>query len=140
MENTDGPKSKLFAYLSYRDGVKAIAWLQEAFGFDIVSKNVDETGKLVHSEIRLGDAVLMIGTNDKDYLMSPLKEMSTGQGLYIWVDSEEIIKELHRQAVAAGAKEVFPPEQTEWGTWRVRMLDPEGYEWSFGTYEPGKSW
>jgi uncharacterized glyoxalase superfamily protein PhnB len=27
--------------------------------------------------------------------------------------------------------------KTEWGTERARVLDPEGYEWSFGTYEPG---
>lgn len=32
------------------------------------------------------------------------------------------------------------PEETEWGTWRARVLDPEGREWSSGTYVPGQSW
>jgi uncharacterized glyoxalase superfamily protein PhnB len=33
---------------------------------------------------------------------------------------------------------VFPPEDTEWGTRRARLLDPEGGEWSFGSYAPGR--
>ena len=32
----------------------------------------------------------------------------------------------------AGAQEVIPPEDTEWGTRRARVLDPEGHEWSVG--------
>jgi uncharacterized glyoxalase superfamily protein PhnB len=37
----------------------------------------------------------------------------------------------------AGGHKVFEPEHTEWGTRRARVLDPEGGEWSLGTYEPG---
>jgi uncharacterized glyoxalase superfamily protein PhnB len=40
----------------------------------------------------------------------------------------------------AGATAVLAPETTEWGTERARVPDPEGHEWSFGTYEPGHSW
>ena len=36
----------------------------------------------------------------------------------------------------AGCSEVISPEDTEWGTRRARVLDPEGVEWSFGTYDP----
>ena len=31
----------------------------------------------------------------------------------------------------------YPPKDSEWGTRRCRVLDPEGYEWSFGSYRPG---
>jgi len=47
---------------------------------------------------------------------------------------------LHERAVGAGAREVFAPESTEWGSRRSRVLDPEGHEWSFGSYRPGQSW
>lgn len=131
----------LFAYLSYKDGVTALEWLKKAFGFETVAKQVDEkSGKLIHAEVRLGNVVLMIGTNDKKFKPATLKGISTGQGIYIAVASPAMVKSLHKRAVKAGAKEVFAPEKTEWGTWRVRMLDPEGYEWSFGTYMPGQSW
>jgi uncharacterized glyoxalase superfamily protein PhnB len=29
-----------------------------------------------------------------------------------------------------------PPEDTEFGTHRYRVLDPEGYKWSFRSYRP----
>lgn len=38
---------------------------------------------------------------------------------------------------AAGATVVCAPEHTEWGTGRARLLDPEGYQWSVGSYRPG---
>ncbi len=47
---------------------------------------------------------------------------------------------IHARALAAGAAEVFAPEDTEWGTRRARVLDPGGTEWSFGTYAPGATW
>jgi uncharacterized glyoxalase superfamily protein PhnB len=50
------------------------------------------------------------------------------------------VKDVYEKAVAAGASSVFEPEETEWETWRARVLDPEGHEWSFGTYQPGRSW
>ena len=52
----------------------------------------------------------------------------------------EDVEAIYRQAVAAGATTVFEPERTEWGSIRARVLDIEGYEWSFGTYEPGAEW
>ena len=45
---------------------------------------------------------------------------------------------MYSAAIEAGATSVFEPEPTEWGTERARVLDPEGYEWSFGNYEPGR--
>jgi len=33
---------------------------------------------------------------------------------------------------------VWKPELTEWGNYRVRVADPEGYEWTFGTHRPGR--
>ncbi len=45
---------------------------------------------------------------------------------------------MYSAAIEAGATtSVFEPEPTEWGTERPRVLDPEGYEWSFGNYRPG---
>ncbi|HMN86268.1 MAG TPA: hypothetical protein PKA74_09815 [Bauldia sp.] len=45
---------------------------------------------------------------------------------------------MYERAIATGARSVFAPESTEWGSRRARILDLEGREWSFGTYEPGQ--
>jgi uncharacterized glyoxalase superfamily protein PhnB len=79
----------------------------------------------------------MLANADADYTVPPRVGGSTGRGLYLHVDD---VIATFTAAVDAGATEVLAPETTEWGTERARVLDPEGHEWSFGTYKPGGSW
>jgi uncharacterized glyoxalase superfamily protein PhnB len=128
--------SKLFAYLSYRDVDMAIRWL-EGLGFEPTASQQDDGGVTIHAELRQGDAVVMVAPADEPYEPPKLISRSTGQGLYLLVED---VSAAHRAALRVGGRSVFPPEKTEWGTERARVLDPEGYEWSFGTYEPGGRW
>jgi uncharacterized glyoxalase superfamily protein PhnB len=128
--------SKLFGYLSYREVDVAIMWL-EALGFETTTRQQEDGGATVHAELRLGDAVVMVAPADEPYETPKLVGRSTGHGLYLLVDD---VTALHRAALQAGGSSVLAPEETEWGTERARVLDPEGYEWSFGTYEPGGRW
>ena len=109
-------------------------------GFDVVRRQDGANGEVLHSEVRLGDVVLRVASNDAAYVRPPLMGRSTGQGLYLLVDAVDEVDRFHALAVDAGGRTVFPPEDTEWGTRRARVLDPEGVEWSFGTYEPGVAW
>ncbi|MET8850776.1 VOC family protein [Amycolatopsis sp. NPDC004625] len=97
-------------------------------------------GSVVHSEARLGSVVLMIATADAEYDRPRLLGRSTGDGLYLWFDRSDLVDDWCTRAVAAGARSVIAPEDTEWGTRRARVLDPQGKEWSAGTYRPGASW
>ncbi|MHC1558112.1 VOC family protein [Actinomycetospora sp. C-140] len=126
----------LFAYLSYRDAPQALDALA-SLGFEVVVRQDGEHGTVVHSEVRLGSVVLMVASDDAGYDVPALKGRSTGGGLYLRVDD---VDALFARAVAVGWRSVFPPESTEWGTRRARLVDEEGHEWSFGTYEPGQSW
>jgi uncharacterized glyoxalase superfamily protein PhnB len=126
----------LFAYLSYRDAPAALEWFG-ALGFELVARQDGPGGTVTHAEVRLGSVVLMVSTADADYDVPTLKGRSTGNGLYVRVADVDTV---YRRAIAAGAVPVFPPESTEWGTRCARLLDGEGHEWSFGSYEPGQSW
>ncbi|MFF7777438.1 VOC family protein [Streptomyces tanashiensis] len=90
---------------------------------------------MVHAEFRMGHAVVMVAGSDADYDVPSLKGASTGAGLYL---STSDVAALHERVVRAGGRSVFPPEETAWGGTRARVLDPEGHEWSFGTYAPGQ--
>jgi uncharacterized glyoxalase superfamily protein PhnB len=125
--------TSLFAYASYRDAPAAIDWL-EAIGFRVVSRQPADDGSILHAELRLGDAVVMLATADADYSAPTLAGRSTGSGLYLLVED---VNAIYAAAIHAGATPVFEPETTGWGTERARVLDPAGHEWSFGTYEPG---
>ncbi|HYZ29795.1 MAG TPA: hypothetical protein VE570_12110 [Thermoleophilaceae bacterium] len=41
---------------------------------------------MLHAELSLGDAVVMLASADADYTMSPLVGRSTGHGLYLLVE------------------------------------------------------
>jgi uncharacterized glyoxalase superfamily protein PhnB len=82
----------------------------------------------------------MVASADATYEVPSLVGRSTGGGLYLWLPDSEDVDRWHARAVSAGGTEVIAPEDTEWGTRRARVLDPEGHEWSVGTYRPGSSW
>jgi uncharacterized glyoxalase superfamily protein PhnB len=108
----------------------------KAIGFNVVSRR-DGDGTVLHAEVRAGAAVIMVASNDQPYEHPPLLGLSTGQGLYLLVEDVEMT---FAHAIDAGATSVIEPERTEWGGTRARVLDLEGYEWSFGTYQPGSNY
>jgi uncharacterized glyoxalase superfamily protein PhnB len=128
--------ARLAAYLSYRDAPAALRWM-EAVGFTLVRRADAEDGTVVHAEVCWDDVVLMVASDDADYVRPPLLGRSTGSGLYLVLDGAADVDDRFDRAVAAGGTAVFAPEDTEWGTRRARVLDPGGQEWSFGTYAPG---
>ncbi|AXJ09475.1 VOC family protein [Arthrobacter sp. PM3] len=126
-------EARLYVYLSYADAPAALEWLQEV-GFEIVRRQDGPNDTVVHAEARMGEAVVMLASSDAGYQRPPLVGQSTGQGLYLLVGD---VDDFHRRAVAAGGISVIEPEDTEWGSRRSRVLDPQGQEWSAGTYQPG---
>ena len=117
-------KPDLVPYLSYRDGAAAIDFLTRAFGFEVVQRHDGPDGAVMHAELRRGNGMVMMGAADA---------AKGSPGLYLTVDDVDAFAE---GAKAAGAEEVYPPEDTEFGTRRWRCRDLEGHEWSAGTYRP----
>ena len=111
-------------YLSYVDTPAAIDFLTRAFGLEVVQRQDAEDGSVLHCEMRHGNGVVMIGMEAR---------AKGSPGLYLVVRD---VDAHHATAVAEGAEVVYPPEETEWGTKRWRARDPEGHEWSFGSYAP----
>lgn len=133
------PGASLYAYMSYRDADAGLRWLEGA-GFAVVTRQDGPDGEVLHAEARLGDVVLMVASADAEYVVPELLGRSTGGGLYVWLPESSEVDAWYEQAVAAGGSGVISPEDTEWGTRRCRVLDPEAHEWSAGTYRPGSSW
>ncbi len=117
-----------YPYFGYRDAPAAIDWLTKAFGFEIIQFNKNAEGEFIHAELRFGNGAIMIGTS-----ADRVRPASADHGIYVYVTD---VDAHYQRAHAAGAEIVYPPEDTGWGTRRYRVLDPEGYEWSFGTYRP----
>ncbi len=128
----------LHAYFGYRDANSAIDWLKRAFGFETTMSFPDENGGVAHSEHRLGDAAIIVFSDYEGYERPPRKGETAGHGTYITVLAQEDVDRIYRNAIDAGATGVWQPETTEWGNYRCRVLDLEGFEWTFGIHRPGE--
>jgi uncharacterized glyoxalase superfamily protein PhnB len=113
-------------YLSYVDAKAAMAFLERAFDLRPLQAFDGPDGRLMHGEMAHGGGVVMLGSVDA-------AAGKGSPGIYLVVGD---VDAHHARAVAAGAEIVYPPEDTEFGTRRYRARDPEGHEWSFGSYAP----
>ena len=111
-------------YFTYADPHAAIDFLERAFGLERVQVMDAQDGSLMHAELRHGEGVVMLGQGEAP---------RGSPGVYLVVAD---VDAHHARAAGAGAGIVYPPEDTEFGTRRYRARDPEGHEWSFGTYAP----
>lgn len=126
----------LTAFLCYRDPDAMIGWINDVLGFDVV-RAFRYDGHVVHAEMRRGDAVVCIQRDDRGYDVPSVKGDCVGFGLYVVVGADEVTA-IHDRAVTSGTTVLVAPETTPWGNFRVELLDPEGRQWSVGSYLPGQ--
>jgi uncharacterized glyoxalase superfamily protein PhnB len=129
----------LHAYLAYRDAPAALDWLRRALGFEVTMRWPDDHGGIQHAELRLGDVGIGVFSDDgAGYEWPALRGETTGRGLHLAVPDEATVDAMFARAEATGATVVFAPHGTEWGNYRCRVVDPEGYEWAIGTHRFGE--
>jgi uncharacterized glyoxalase superfamily protein PhnB len=123
-------------FLGYQDVAAAVTWLSNAFGFK-QGAVIPSSGKsIIHAEMHVGDGVVILETAlEKTTCNGPAWSAPATHGIYVYVED---VDAQFRRAQAAGAKIVRKIEKTIWGdgTRSFRVLDPEGYQWSFGDYKP----
>ena len=124
--------STITPILGYRDPRAAIEFLCEAFGFERQLVVDGEDGGVVHAELRLGDAVVMLATASEGSGGRPAIAAGAHH-LYVAVDDADAH---HRQAVAAGADVFEGPTDRDYGSREYGARDAEGGVWWFGTYVP----
>ena len=61
-------EQQIIPMLSYENGVAALDWLCEVFGFVEKEKWLDDTGRLTHGEIALGESIIMLASPTPDYI------------------------------------------------------------------------
>ena len=64
-------RPSLVSAVVYRDPKAALKFLEAAFGFELFMLIEDDQGNVAHSEMRFGDAAIMIGFEWSDEYKSP---------------------------------------------------------------------
>lgn len=129
-----GTQATVYPVLSYKDAGAAIEWLEKAFGFRTLMNVPGEDGSVVHAELALGTAVIMLGSSKPDFgWVSPKELSAVNQTVYVAIDD---VDSHYERAKAAGAEITREINDTEYGSREYGAKDPEGHHWSFGTYRP----
>src|SRR3712207_4460174 len=115
-------------YFAYRDAAAALEFLATAFVFQQTAAYPGPEGTIVHAEMTFDGATIMLGTATEEQREQTPWGLPDGHGIYVPVDD---LDAHHERAREAGAQIVYDPQDTEFGTRRYRVRDPEGYEWSF---------
>src|SRR6186713_1762530 len=130
---------RMCASVYYDDPGAAIDWLCRAFGFEVRLKVEGEGGRIEHSELTFGEAVVMVSPikRDKGYnesFASPRQVSGKNtQALCFFVDDAD---QHCAQARETGAVIGMDPETHDYGDdfWVDRTYqatDPEGHRWWF---------
>jgi uncharacterized glyoxalase superfamily protein PhnB len=124
----------IFPILRYRDARAATQWLRTAFGF-VERLGVPHDGPYVrHAQLELGKNLVMVGSvRPDDGSTRPQTFGSARQMLAVYVEDPDTHCE---RAQAAGAKILYPPTNTDFGSRQHHVLDFEGHPWTFGTDRP----
>jgi uncharacterized glyoxalase superfamily protein PhnB len=124
-------RTALTSALCYRDPKAALKFLEAAFGFELVMLIEDNDGNLVHSEMKFGDSLVMVGTEWTARHKSPASiEGFNTQTVHIHLDAD--IDAHCERARAAGAEILMEPEDQFYGDRTYRCRDPEGHFWTVG--------
>ncbi len=116
----------------YDDVAAALEWLQKAFALKTRTSMAGPGGAIVHAEVELLDAVIMLGAaSDEQGSASPKRLPAVSQSIYLYVDD---VDAHFRQAKAAGATIMSEPADMFWGDRLYYAQDCEGHHWNFARH------
>ncbi len=112
--------------LSVRNGIAAIEFYKKAFDAIELMRNVSPGGDVV-AEIAIGDCHFILADEAPQYgNFSPETLGGTTIRMGLQVGNPDAVA---RQAISAGAKEVYPVADQDYGYRLGRILDPFGHHW-----------
>jgi uncharacterized glyoxalase superfamily protein PhnB len=124
------------ASLTYRDAARAIDFLCRAFGFEVQLKVDGENGRIEHSQLVIGDAMITLGDVDRGRTWQKSPAELGGANTQVQCLFVDDVDAHAARARAAGAQIATEPKTTDYGAqyWADRSyeaVDPEGHHWWF---------
>lgn len=120
------------AHLVCKGAGDAMDFYAKAFGAKDKGRMTGPNGIVVHGEIRIGDAVVMLGEEMPEMgARSPLSMGGSPVTLMMYVKD---VDAAFARATAAGCTAVMPPANMFWGDRYCRVADPFGHQWAIATH------
>ncbi len=118
-------------YLIVNDAASAIAFYIKAFDAIEFVHLAEPSGKVMHAELRIGNASFMLADEFPDMgYRSPQSLGGSPVSILLYVED---VDSQFQQALAAGAKEMMPVQDQFDGDRRGTLIDPFGHIWLLAT-------
>jgi PhnB protein len=106
---------------------RASAWYQDVFGASERGRITVPDGRLLHVELHVSGTVLMLADEFPEHGgVRPPAGITSAVAFYLDCDD---VDALWQKAIAAGATEHRPLQDTPFGERDGQILDPFGYRW-----------
>lgn len=107
-------------HLTPKDAQAALAFYKKAFGAKVLGKMLAPDGKVLHSDLMIGDAHVFVS----DAMMGGEPRSAS---IHLYVENAD---KAWKKAVGAGAQVVMPLENAFWGDRYGVLADPFGQQWA----------
>ena len=123
----------IIAHLIVDNGVKAAEFYRDAFGGEIAGIHKTPDGKVMHAEVMIGGARLMLADEFPGFGCGSPKTLG-GSPVVLNLYVKDNVDSLFNQAVAAGATVTMPLANQFWGDRYGQITDPFGHRWALGQH------
>jgi PhnB protein len=114
-------------YLVVPRATEALDFYARAFGAEPGLRMEGPGGATIHSEMRLGDSVVMLTDENPQWnARSPSSLGGSPASIHLYVEDADA---MFARAVAAGCEVERPMEDVFWGDRYGKVKDPFGYSW-----------
>lgn len=111
-------------YFLVSDGDRFLAFLKQAFDATEISTHRDSAGLIRNSEVRVGDAMLMLAQAVPQWPAMPM-------AMYLYVPDTDAT---YKRALESGATSTMEPADQFYGDRNAGVKDPFGNQWWIATH------
>ncbi len=119
--------------LIVQGAARAIEFYRKAFGAEERMRMPAPDGRIMHSELKIGDSIIFVNDEMPDMqCLSPKTLKGSPISLYIYVEN---VDAAFKRAVEAGATVTMPLADMFWGDRFGKLVDPFGHQWGLATHK-----
>jgi PhnB protein len=124
---TGAAKTSIAPMLFIPNGIRDISFYNNAFGAIEVRRWSNDDGSLHVAELTIGEVLLHLHEiTDKPYFFAPEKYNGCTAVIGLFVDD---VNEVMQKALSAGATEIAPAQDYDYGYRQGEVKDPFGHHW-----------
>ncbi len=114
-----------------RGADRAIEFYKAVFGAEEIMRMPSPDGKIMHSELRIGDSMLFVNDEYPGMSAAPSPNFTPSNSLFLYVTD---VDSVFKRAVDAGSRVDMPVDNLFWGDRYGKLTDPFGHSWGIATH------